>query len=345
MIELRGLLKDQIDQLMIDANEKAFRSSQICDWLYRKNINDIDLMKNLSKPLREKLKETTKLSLISLEEVLVSQDKSRKYIFKTHDGHLFESVMIAGKKRKTACLSSQIGCVAGCTFCVTGDSKFVRNLTAAEITEQVHHIKNDIGRDITNVVFMGTGEPLLNYDNVVQAIKILNADWGFNIGARKITVSTCGIVPGIYKLADSDLNVRLAVSLNAPTNEKRSSIMPINRKYPLNELLGAVTSFSEVASRFVTFEYVMLDGINDTQNDARALITLLKGISCKINIIPYNDNPYKGMKSSSDEKIAKFMEVIEKYFSSVTLRKSAGRDILAACGQLKANYIKDNENI
>lgn len=345
MIELRGILKDQIDELMIEANEKAFRSSQICDWIYQRGVSDIDKMNNLSKNLRAFLKEKTKLNLITLEEVRISKDKSRKYIFKTLDGHLFEAVLIVAKKRRTACLSSQIGCVAGCVFCVTGDSNFVRNLTAAEITEQIQHIKNDIGKDVTNVVFMGTGEPLLNYDNVMQAIRIINANWGFGIGARKITVSTCGIVPGIYKLAEEDINVRLAVSLNAPTNDKRTSIMPINNKYPLSDVIAAVSTFSESASRFVTFEYIMMDGINDTQNDAKALINLLKGISCKINIIPYNNNPQKDIVASSDERMQKFIQILEKYFASVTLRRSAGSDIFAACGQLKANYLKENENI
>lgn len=339
MTELMGLLKDDIDELMIEAGEKAFRSSQICDWLYQKNVTELDRMKNLSKNLRAFLGEKTELALLTLEEVKVSSDKTRKYLFKTKDGHLFETVLIFNRKRKTVCLSSQIGCTAGCTFCLTGDCKFIRDLTVAEIVEQITHVKNESNVDITNVVFMGMGEPLLNYDNVEKAIRIINADWGFKIGARKITVSTCGIVPGIYKLAESGLNVRLAVSLNSAVNDKRSAIMPINRKYPLVDLVKAVGDFAQVASRFVTFEYIMMDGVNDTQNDARALITLLKGISCKINIIPYNENPYKDVKSSSEEKTKKFIEIIEKYFSSVTLRKSAGTDILAACGQLKANYL------
>lgn len=329
--------KKELSEYFETQGEKKFRLKQVLEWLYEKNAFSWDEMSNLSKKLREKLSAEFSICSLEIEEAVSSgRDSSAKYLFCTHDGHLIESVLIPARNRMTVCVSTQIGCKFACAFCASGSNGFVRDLSTGEIVDQVRLIQKDIGERISNIVFMGMGEPLDNYDNTLRSIRILTAEWGLNIGMRHITVSTVGIVPGIERLADEGLSrIKLSVSLHAPSQQKRHRLMPVAGKYPLSELLSALDDAKDNFKRKITLEYTLLKGVNDLAQDADKLTKIAGRLAAKVNIIVYN--PVKGtpFEVSDEETVSMFTDRLEASGIPVTVRRSAGDEITAACGQLR----------
>jgi len=333
-INLKGLWIEDLEKLVGDLGEKRYKARQLASWIYAKGATDFNQMTELSKDLREKLSQIAFIDSIKLVKRQVSQkDFSEKLLFELSDGERIETVLMWEGKRVTICLSTQVGCPLGCTFCATGMMGFKRNLTAGEIVDQIVALE---GYHITHVVLMGMGEPLLNYDNTLKALRIINNELGLSFAAKQITLSTAGIPTIVEKLAEENLKIKLAISLNAPTDDKRSKLMPINKKHPIKELFGAVKYFVKKRKRGVTFEYVLIKDINDSEKDAMALSKLIQGIRCKINLIPYNLVPDLPYQKPSEEKILAFRDYLYPRCPAVTLRLSKGEDILAACGQLQA---------
>jgi 23S rRNA (adenine2503-C2)-methyltransferase len=313
----------------------GFRARQIFKWIWQKGIKDWELMTDISKPLRGKLAERYSIGDLKLKaRVGSAKEGAVKHLFELEDGARIESVWLKDGNRRTVCCSTQVGCSLGCEFCRTAKMGFLRNLTPGEIAGQVLNIAKGQTERITNVVFMGMGEPFLNYEASLDAARILNHDLGSNIGARKITLSTVGIVPGISEFAQEPEQFKLAVSLNAADQETRERIMPIARRYPLKELIPAVVEYIEIKGKRVTFEYVLLKNINERRKDADNLIMLLAGISCKINLIPFNPYPESRFQAPSEEEAARFREWLMPDLPAVSVRKSLGSAILAGCGQL-----------
>ena len=345
-VQLVGLSLPEMQEVLSEHKLPNFRSKQIWNWIYQRGVTDFDLMANLPKDLRGILKEHYAIDRPSVVAEQKSQDGTMKWLLGMSDGQQVEMVFIPTPKRGTLCVSSQVGCTLTCKFCHTGTQPLVRNLGAHEILQQVMFAKDKLeewpsagekeGRDLTNIVMMGMGEPLYNYDNVAKALKIcMDAD-GLGISKRHITLSTSGVVPQIIQCGD-ELDVNLAISLHAPDDELRSSIMPINNKYPLKDLLDACRNYPGVSpSRRVTFEYVMLDGVNDSDVQARALTRLLVNIPCKVNLIPFNGWEGSGYTCSSMPRIEAFAKILEDAGYDAPIRRPRGRDILAACGQLKS---------
>ncbi|MGB8657201.1 MAG: 23S rRNA (adenine(2503)-C(2))-methyltransferase RlmN [Candidatus Zixiibacteriota bacterium] len=332
-INLKGLWLEDLEKIMGELGENKYKARQLASWIYAKGVSDFAQMTELSKNLRDRL---GKVALIESAKLVKSQtsqkDLSEKSLFELSDGEKIESVLMWEGNRVTVCVSTQVGCPLGCTFCATGKMGFKRNLTAGEIVDQIIALQH---HKMTHVVLMGMGEPLLNYDQTLRAIRIMNNEMGLSFAAGKITLSTAGIPPMIKRLADEKLKLKLAVSLNAPTDEKRDQLMPVNKKYPLKDLLVAIRYFTDKIRRRVTFEYVLIKDINDSEKDAEALVKLIHGIPCKINLIPYNpvaDLPYE---RPSEEKISAFRDYLYPRCPAVTSRRSKGEDILAACGQLR----------
>ncbi|UCB53080.1 MAG: 23S rRNA (adenine(2503)-C(2))-methyltransferase RlmN [Candidatus Zixiibacteriota bacterium] len=332
-MNLKGMWVGDFEQLLGELGEKRYKARQLASWIYAKGATDFSEMTELSKDLREKLSRIATINGVQLVRRQVSQkDLSEKFLFKLSDGEKVETVLMWEADRVTACVSTQVGCPLGCTFCATGQMGCKRNLTAGEIVDQIIALRDN---RINHVVLMGMGEPFLNYDEVLKAIKIMNNEMGLSFAAKRITVSTAGIPAMIQKLADENLKLKLAISLNAPTDAKRTKLMPINKKHPVKELLAAVKAFVKKTKRGVTFEYVLIRDINDSEKDALALSKLVQGIRCKINLIPYNpvdDLPYD---RPSEERILAFRDYLYPRAPAVTLRRSKGEDILAACGQLR----------
>jgi 23S rRNA (adenine2503-C2)-methyltransferase len=318
-----------------------FRAAQIFNAVYKEGKIDYAQMSTLPKDLREKLSANFPILSVKPARTLASADKNTiKILFELNDGNKIESVLMKFRDgRNSICVSSQVGCQMGCIFCGTGKMKFARNLTSEEISDQVlycSHLLSKTGQKVTNVIYMGMGEPFMNYDNVIASIKTLNDKKCLNIGIRSITVSTCGICEGIEKLADSGLQVNLAVSLHAAEQKLREKIMPIARKYTLSELMNAIGQYVFKTNRRVTYEYVMLKDTNDSEDDAHMLAALLKGQLCHINLIPYNATETSGFENSPDSRVARFVHILKKAQIPVTVRVSLGQDIMAACGQLAA---------
>lgn len=332
-MNLKGMWIHDYEQLLGDLGEKRYKARQLAAWIYARGATDFSEMTELSRDLREKLSQIATIDCIRQVKKQVSQvDLSEKFLFELSDGEKIETVLMWEADRVTVCLSTQVGCPLGCTFCATGQMGCKRNLTAGEIVDQIIALRDN---RINHVVLMGMGEPLLNYDEVLKAIRIMNNEMGLSFAAKRITVSTAGIPAMIEKLADENLKLKLAISLNAPTDAKRTKLMPINKKHPLKELLAAVKAFGKKTKRGVTFEYVLIRDVNDSEKDALALSKLVQGIRCKINLIPYNpvdDLPYS---RPSEEKILAFRDYLYPRAPAVTLRRSKGEDILAACGQLR----------
>jgi 23S rRNA (adenine2503-C2)-methyltransferase len=323
--------------------EEPFRANQLFNWIYKKNTADFDKMLNISRESRKKFSEIFFISSFRSSEEFRSSDGTIKFRFGLDDGYFIESVYIPEEKRNTLCISTQVGCPLGCKFCLTGEMGFKRNLSVSEMVNEVMSVKERTGRDrITNIVLMGMGEPLLNYENVKKFINILIASEGLAFAKRKVTLSTSGILPELEKFI-KEVDVSLSISLNAPDDETRSRIMPINRKFPLKEILRAASLYPEVHKRMVTFEYVLIKGINDSLKQAEKLASLLKGLRCKINLIPYNENPYSEFKRPADETVLAFQEILKKHNYTATIRKSRGQDISAACGQL-GGHISTSQN-
>ena len=331
---LKDLLPEEFNSWVQFRGYPAWRGQQLCQWVYKNAVDNPDLMHNLPKSLRDDVKKfgnLTVLHILAKPEKLLQH--TQKFLFRLHDGLAIESVFIPMDKRKTVCVSSQVGCAMNCTFCQTAKMGFKRNLSPAEIIDQVYLISRFTDSPISNVVFMGMGEPFLNFDNVIKAAKILNHPQGFNIGARHITVSTCGLVPQILQFAGLPHQFKLAVSLNGADDTVRSAIMPVNRQYPLSELIKAVKFYTDKTHRRVTFEYVLIKDVNMSEKDAENLTVLLSDLDCKVNLIPYNETQSHYLRPE-DAEVEKFFKRVNKGFFSVTIRKSEGRRDDAACGQL-----------
>lgn len=348
-IDVRGMTKKEIEALLIDHKEQVFRGGQVFDWIQSKAVQSFEDMKNIGPKTREKLKELTELVPLELLKERVSIDGTRKYLWGLKDGQAVESVLLyhtgdLTKTRNTICLSTQSGCPMGCTFCATGKMGFKRNLTAAEIIGQVLDTtylrkKEDPDFKINNLVYMGMGEPLLNLPAVLKSIKILNHKDGQSIGIRRITISTSGLVPQIRELAEEDLDIVLAVSLHAPSNELRDSIMPVNKRYPLEELIGACTYYTNKTGKRITFEYALVKGFNDSTLQARQLAALIGKIPCNVNVIPINKvqgSPEFDKPPQKDVKT--FVRALKGFGISTVVREEKGSDIEAACGQLAGEY-------
>lgn len=340
---MKNLLDYTLEELQIwmkENNESAFRAKQIFSWLY-KNISDFDGMKNIPKSLADKLKENFSIDLPEVIEVYKSEiDGTEKFLLGFKDGNLIESVLMRYKHGNSICISTQVGCRMGCKFCASTIEGRVRNLTTGEILSEILVVQNYIKERISNVVLMGSGEPLDNYENVVKFLEVVSADYGLNIGQRHITLSTCGIVPKIYELADKDFSVTLAISLHAFSDEKRKEIMPIANKYTISEILDACKYYIDKTNRRITFEYALVKDVNDTKEEAKALAKLLKGMLCHVNLIPVNEIKENSFKRSSKKTIEDFSEILKNNGIEVTTRREMGSDINAACGQLRRSYIK-----
>jgi 23S rRNA (adenine2503-C2)-methyltransferase len=343
---LIGLTQAQLVALVQEMGEPAFRGEQLHHWIYVRCVRSFDEMTNLAKAFRARLKERFTVGALTLHTKEESADGTVKYLFKLPDGRVVESVLMYFQERETyaMCISSQVGCAVDCSFCATGKLGFTRHLSVGEIVEQYVYVQGDSGKEVRNIVFMGQGEPLLNFDNVVAAIEILNTS--AEVGMRRMTVSTAGIVPKIYRLAECDLPITLAISLHAPDNETRNEIMPINRKWPLEELIPALHHYVNTTGRRLTVEYIMIDGLNDSAEHAHRLGQLLKGLKCNVNLIPYNpisqDLPgVPAYRRSSRSAIETFKTIVyEHYGKKVTVRLERGTDIAAACGQLANKVVK-----
>lgn len=341
MKNLSGLTLKEIEQITDELGATKFRARQIHNWIYLKSVKEIDEMTDLSKKFRDELKTVAQVTNIKIKVKQVSTDGTIKYLLEFPDGECVETVLMRFDNRAnlTACVSSQVGCAVNCSFCATGKRGFIRNLTYKEIIEQVLTIQRDTGLKVTNVVFMGQGEPLLNLDNVLKAMEMFNES--FQIGARRLTVSTSGIIPQIKKLADLDMQSTLALSLHASNHEVRKQLMQIENKYPMDELHKALKYYVEKTGRRITIEYLLIKDLNDTITSAKQLAAYLKDIKCNINLIPYNPTAKNDYKRPSNNSIMKFKYLMEHSGKKVTVRLERGGDIDAACGQLSGKINAD----
>ncbi len=344
-IEIKSLSLVQLKNTMTEMGEKAFRAKQIYEWLHQKQAESFDEMSNLSTSLREKLKERCVLTTLKMLEVQTSKiDGTQKYLFALPDGNVVESVLMKYKHGNSVCISSQVGCKMGCRFCASTIGGWTRNLLPSEMLEQIYRIQKLSGERVSNVVVMGTGEPLDNYDNLLQFIRLLTDENGLHISQRNVTVSTCGIVPKMYELAEENLQITLAISLHASNQEKRAELMPIANKYSIEEVLEACRNYFEKTGRRLTFEYSLVGGKNDTKEDAEELAWLIKGLNCHVNLIPVNPIKERDYVQSDKKVIENFKNKLEKYQINVTIRREMGRDIDGACGQLRKSYIDKKED-
>ena len=344
-IEIKSLSLAQLKNIVTEMGEKAFRAKQIYEWLHQKQAESFDEMSNLSAALREKLKERCVLTTLKMLEVQTSKiDGTQKYLFALPDGNVVESVLMKYKHGNSVCISSQVGCKMGCRFCASTIGGWTRNLLPSEMLEQIYRIQKLSGERVSNVVVMGTGEPLDNYDNLLQFIRLLTDENGLHISQRNVTVSTCGIVPKMYELAEENLQITLAISLHASNQAKRAELMPIANKYSINEVLEACRNYFEKTGRRLTFEYSLVGGKNDTKEDAEELARLIKGLNCHVNLIPVNPIKERDYVQSDKKVIENFKNKLEKYQINVTIRREMGRDIDGACGQLRKSYIDKKED-
>jgi 23S rRNA (adenine2503-C2)-methyltransferase len=342
-IDIKSLSLDDLQEKLRDLGQPSYRARQIIDWLYTKRVTSFEEMTNLPRDLRAKLGKRCAFGKIDIVRVLGSRDTTRKFLFRLSDESLIESVLIPaspalyGEKsdRRTICVSTQVGCAYGCKFCASGLEGFSRNLCPNEIVDQIIAIERETEEKIDNIVFMGMGEPLANLDNVTRAIRIINAPWGLGIGARRITVSTSGLAPQIRKLADEPLQIRLAISLHGATDEVRDQIMPINRKYNIDMLLSACDYYTKRKKQWLTFEYILIAGVNDTEEQAHLLARHARRLSAKVNLIPYNAVEGLPWSRPSHNRQEKFLSILRAEGIPATLRREKGHDIDAACGQLR----------
>lgn len=328
---------EELEEYFVEINEKKFKAIQVFEWLYKKRVKDFELMSNIKIETINKLKED--FSFKNIEIIKKQSDKDvYKFLFNLSDNNKVEAVLMLHDYGNSLCVSTQVGCNMGCSFCESGRLKKVRNLNTSEMVMQILKIEEELGIRISHVVLMGIGEPFDNYDNVIKFIKIINSGKGIDIGARHITVSTSGIVPKIEKFIEDGNQVNLAISLHAPNNEIRNKIMNINKVYPIEKLIDVLKKYIDKTNRRVTFEYILLDNVNDSKECAIELAKLLKGMNCYVNLIPYNETSHIEYKKSSKEKIMKFYDTLKKNNINVTIRKEFGSKVDAACGQLRANY-------
>jgi len=342
-IDIKSLLFNELEEELHKLGEPSYRARQITDWLYKKRVDSIEKMTDVPQSLRERLAAKFSFSKIDVVRVLGSRDTTRKFLFRLSDANLIESVLIPaspalyGEKsdRRTICISTQVGCAYGCRFCASGLEGFSRNLRANEIIDQIIAIERASGEKIDNIVFMGMGEPLANFENTMRAIRIVNAPWALGIGARHITVSTSGLAPQIRKLADDPLQIRLAVSLHGATDEVRNQIMPINRKYNIETLLSACDYYTAHKNQRLTFEYILIAGVNDADEQAHLLAQHARRLFAKVNLIPYNTVDGLEWSRPSRNRQEKFLSILRAHKIAATLRREKGHDIDAACGQLR----------
>ena len=332
---------DQLKEEFIAIGEKAFRAEQVFKWIYESKVQSFDEMTNLSIELREKLKKEYEFHNYKIIQKQESKDGTKKYLFDVLDGNAIETVLMSYHHGYSICVSSQIGCKMGCKFCASTGIRFIRNLTAGEIVEQILAVERDNDIKISNIVFMGIGEPLDNFENVMNAISIINNQKGLNIGARHISISTSGLVPKIYELADRDLQCTLSISLHAVTDEKRSSMMPINNAYNIKQLMEACKYYIEKTNRRISFEYALAKDNNDNLEDAKGLVKLLHGMLCHVNLIPINKIEKGSFTKSTNENIIKFRDYLNAHGIVATIRRELGSDIEAACGQLRRKNLKE----
>ena len=344
MKNIKNYNLDDLKKEMEILGEKPFRAEQIFKWLYQEKVKSFDEMTNLSLELREKLKENYDICNFEILTKLESKDGTKKYLFGLADNNAIESVLMEYHFGKSVCVSSEIGCKMGCKFCASTGIEFIRPLTAGEIVEQIIAIEQDNNCKISNVVFMGIGEPFDNFENVMKAIEILNNPKGLNIGARHISVSTSGIVPKIYEFADRNMQCTLSISLHSANNEVRSSMMPVNNAYNIEELMKACRYYIEKTNKRISFEYALAKDNNDNLDDAEELVKLLKGMLCHVNLIPINKIENGNYTKSSLENIMKFRDYLNERGIVATIRRELGSDIDAACGQLRRQTINEDKN-
>ncbi len=326
---------EELEEYFLSINDKKFHANQLFSWLYDKKINNIDEMSNIKKETRDRLKKDFSFNKLEIVKIEKDIDVS-KYLFKLNDCEHIEAVIMNHDYGNSICISSQVGCNMGCKFCESGRRKKVRNLTTSEMVLQVICAEEELKEKITHVVIMGIGEPFDNYDNVMKFIKIINNPKGLKIGSRHITISTCGIIPKIEEFISFPYQVNLAISLHAPNDKLRSTLMPINKVYPLNDLIKTLKKYIEKTNRRLTFEYILLDGINDTKEHALELSKLIKGMNAYVNLIPYNSTDNLGFNRSKTIQIMRFYDILKKNRINVTIRREFGTKISAACGQLRS---------
>ena len=341
----------ETEALLLKLGEPKYRARQIYEWLHKKHVTSFDEMRNIPKSLREKLESEYRITVMQAEDVLISKiDGTRKYIFALYDGNVIEAVLMKYKHGNTVCISSQVGCAMGCTFCASTIDGCVRNLSAAEMLSEVYRIESDLGERISNIVMMGSGEPLANYDETLKFLRMISDEDGTNISARNITISTCGIIPGIERLADEGLPVTLVLSLHAPTQGKRLEIMPIAAKYELSEVFKACGDYYTKTGRRLSFEYSVVSGLNDSDEEAHLLVRLLKNFAGSlkghegafhVNIIPVNPIEERTYLSPDRARVESFRHILEQNGINATVRREMGRDISSACGQLRRRHIKN----
>ncbi|MGM9835026.1 MAG: 23S rRNA (adenine(2503)-C(2))-methyltransferase RlmN [Bacilli bacterium] len=339
MKNIYGIKRSDLESYFESIGEKKFKALQVFEWLYEKRVSSFDEMTNIKSEVKEQLKKDFSMDMIEI--VRKQEDKlTKKYLFKLNDNNYIEAVLMEHDYGNSVCVSSEVGCNMGCAFCESGRLKKVRNLNAYEIVEQILLIESDTGLRISSVVVMGIGEPLDNYDNVMDFVKIINDAKGIAIGARHITISTCGLIPKIKELAEETLQINLAISLHAPNMEIRNKLMPVNKVYNITDLIVAIKEYIAKTNRRVTIEYVMLDSVNDSVECARCLATLLKGMNVYVNLIPYNETNHLEFKKSSKNQILKFYDTLKKNNINVTIRREFGGKIDAACGQLRSKEVQ-----
>ncbi|WP_343209988.1 23S rRNA (adenine(2503)-C(2))-methyltransferase RlmN [Anaerolentibacter hominis] len=334
---------EELDQILLGWGEKSFRTRQIYEWIHKKLVSDFDEMTNLSKALRERLKENFCLGSARMLERQVSEiDGTAKYLWELSDGSAVESVWMKYQHGNSVCISSQVGCRMGCRFCASTIGGLTRNLLPGEMLDQVYRIEKISGERVSNIVVMGSGEPLDNYDNFVKFVRMVSDERGLNISQRNITASTCGLTEQMRRLADEDLAITLAISLHAPNDEVRKTLMPVALRYSIEEILDACRYYYERTKRRITFEYSLVRGVNDSERCAAELARRLKGLNCHVNLIPVNPIKERDYRQSGQADILKFKNLLEKYRINVTIRREMGADIDAACGQLRKSYIDRN---
>ena len=349
MQDILNYSREELSQWLEEQGIRPFRAKQIFKWIYLRQVDSFEEMTDIGKEMRSLLIDNFYIPRLDLETKEKSSDTTEKFLFKLNDGNHIESVLIPVKDHFTLCISSQVGCAQNCKFCLTAKVGFKRNLTPSEIISQIRDIrqyllKNNNKNKLANIVFMGMGEPLANYDTIVQVLKIMtDADYGLKLAERRITISTCGLVPEMGKLG-LITNANLAVSLNATDDKTRSMLMPVNNRYPLKQLLTACKTFKMRPRNKITFEYILINGINDTEDDAKRLCKMLAPIKAKINLIPFNEHDHTTFKKPSKERISKFLQILLDGNFTAIIRKSKGEDISAACGQLKAKLLIENNN-
>lgn len=343
-IDIKSFNLEELTAFIVENGEKAFRAKQVYQWLHVKQVDAFDEMTNLSKAFREKLEQLCYITDLHQEAVQISKiDGTRKYLFLLEDGNVIESVLMRYKHGNSVCISSQVGCRMGCRFCASTLDGLVRGLKPSEMLDQIYKIGKDIGERISNVVVMGTGEPMDNFDNLLKFIELLTDENGLNISQRNLTVSTCGIVPRMRELADRQLSITLALSLHASNQHKRLELMPVANKYDIHEVIDACRYYFDKTGRRVTFEYSLVGGVNDTDEDAKELSQLIHGMNCHVNLIPVNPIKERDYVQSNAAVIAAFKNKLEKNGINVTIRREMGRDIDGACGQLRKRYITSKE--